>query len=121
MFLEMWKRRQAVIAWEWDLTTFEDDEQTRPEFEVKVKTKRINPVTKKPEPFLPGWNKAVRVVFTTSFVFLMVSWWENVTFPQYSYKYFAYQLSVLMICFLKPQKQYSGGKNISYLAILGNI
>ncbi len=84
MFLEMWKRRQAVIAWEWDLTTFEDDEQTRPEFEVKVKTKRINPVTKKPEPFLPGWNKAVRVVFTTSFVFLMVSRWENVQFPQYS-------------------------------------
>ncbi len=95
MFLEMWKRRQAVIAWEWDLTTFEDDEQTRPEFEVKVKTKRINPVTKKPEPFLPGWNKAVRVVFTTSFVFLMVRWWENVQFPQDSYKYFAYQLSVL--------------------------
>ena len=73
MFLEVWKRRQSVIAWEWDLTTFEDDEQTRPEFEVKVKTKRINPVTKKPEPFLPAWNKAARVVFTASFVFFMVS------------------------------------------------
>ena len=72
MFLELWKRRQAVIAWEWDLTNFEEEEQTRPEYEAKVKTTRINPVTKKPEPFLPPWNKAARVVVTTSFVLFMV-------------------------------------------------
>ena len=24
-FMEFWKRRQAVIAWEWDLTNFEED------------------------------------------------------------------------------------------------
>ena len=33
MYLEMWKRKQSVIAWEWDMADFESDEQTRPEFE----------------------------------------------------------------------------------------
>lgn len=72
MFLAFWKRRQAVIAWEWDLSNFEDEEVTRPEYEANVKTKRINPVTKKPEPYLPPWNKMGRVALTMSFVFFMV-------------------------------------------------
>jgi len=40
MFLELWKRRQAVIAWQWDLRDFDDLEESRPEFEAKVKTTR---------------------------------------------------------------------------------
>ena len=40
MFLEFWKRRQSVIAWEWDLSNFEEEEQTRPEYEANVRTKR---------------------------------------------------------------------------------
>ena len=72
-FIEFWKRRQAVIAWEWDLTNFEDEEQTRPEYETNVKTTRINPVTRKHEPYLSPWDKAARVLFTNSFVFVMVS------------------------------------------------
>ena len=71
-FIEFWKRRQAVIAWEWDLTNFEEEEQTRPEFEASVKTTRINPVTKKPEPYLPTWNKCYRVTATWSVVLFMV-------------------------------------------------
>ncbi len=73
MFLEFWKRRQSVLSWEWDLTNFEEHEQPRPEYELRVKTTRINPVTKKREPFLPMWNKAGRVAFTSSFVLFMVS------------------------------------------------
>ena len=32
-----------MIAWEWDLTNFEEEEQTRPEYEanVKVEIKKI--------------------------------------------------------------------------------
>ena len=71
-FIEFWKRRQAVIAWEWDLTNFEEEEQTRPEFEASIKTTRINPVTKKPEPYLPTWNKCYRVTATWSVVLFMV-------------------------------------------------
>ena len=34
VFMEMWKRRQSVLVWEWDLEMDEQEEQTRPEFEV---------------------------------------------------------------------------------------
>ena len=61
-----------MIAWEWDLTNFEEEEQTRPEYESKVKTTRINPVTRKPEPFVSPMDKALRVVMTSSVVLTMV-------------------------------------------------
>ena len=40
LFQEFWKRKQSVIAWEWDLNKFEEEEQLRPEYERKVKTTR---------------------------------------------------------------------------------
>ena len=72
-FIEFWKRRQAVIAWEWDLTNFEEEEQRRPEFDAHVKTTKINPVTKKPEPYLSSWNKLGRVSLTYTFIAFMAS------------------------------------------------
>uniref|UniRef100_A0A915JIL9 Anoctamin n=1 Tax=Romanomermis culicivorax TaxID=13658 RepID=A0A915JIL9_ROMCU len=46
LFLEFWKRRQAVLAWDWDLTDFELEEDViRPEYEAGVKTKAKNPIT----------------------------------------------------------------------------
>lgn len=71
-FLELWKRRQAVIVWEWDLQNAEYDEEPRPEFETSVKTFRINPVTKEKEPYLPAWSKAIRFLATGSIVFFMM-------------------------------------------------
>ena len=71
--MELWKRRQAVLAWEWDLEMDDQEEQTRPEFEAEVQTRRINPVTKFPEPYIPGWNKFGRVAFTNAFVAFLVS------------------------------------------------
>ncbi|XP_050452769.1 anoctamin-4 isoform X3 [Cataglyphis hispanica] len=70
-FLELWKRRQAVIVWEWDLQNADYDEEPRPEFETSVKTFRINPVTKEREPYLPAWSKAIRCLATGSMVFFM--------------------------------------------------
>uniref|UniRef100_T1J757 Anoctamin n=1 Tax=Strigamia maritima TaxID=126957 RepID=T1J757_STRMM len=73
-FLEFWKRRQARIVWEWDLGNYDEEEETtRPEFELQVKTKRINPATKNLEPFMPFWNKALRVAAASSAVLLMVA------------------------------------------------
>ena len=83
-FIEFWKRRQAVIAWEWDLTNFEEEEQTRPEFEGHVKSTRINPVTRKHEPYLSPWDKAARVVFTNSFVFVMVNHITNIVVQHFT-------------------------------------
>ena len=73
LFVELWKRRQAVLAWEWDLEMDDQEEQTRPEFEAEVQTRRINPVTKFPEPYIPGWSKFGRVAFTNAFVAFLVS------------------------------------------------
>lgn len=71
-FLELWKRRQAVLVWEWDLQNADYDEEPRPEFEASVKTYRINPVTKEKEPYLPASSKALRCLATSSLVFFMV-------------------------------------------------
>ena len=40
IFMELWKRKQKVVAWEWDLESFEEEEQAMPQFEAKVKTTR---------------------------------------------------------------------------------
>ncbi|XP_076035437.1 anoctamin-5-like [Oratosquilla oratoria] len=72
MFLELWKRKQAVIQWQWDLEYFEEEEDLRPEFEEKVKTTRINPVTNKPEPYLPFLNRLTRYVAANSLVLMML-------------------------------------------------
>ncbi|XP_033610715.1 anoctamin-4 isoform X2 [Cryptotermes secundus] len=71
-FLELWKRQQAVIVWEWDLQNVEEDEEPRPEFETSVKTFRTNPVTMEREPYLPTWSRAWRFLATSSAVMFMV-------------------------------------------------
>lgn len=53
--MELWKRKQSVLVWEWDLQGTENDEEPRPEFETSVKTFRINPVTREKEPYMPFW------------------------------------------------------------------
>ena len=73
MFVELWKRRQAILVWEWDMERDDQEEQPRPEFEAEVRTRRINPVTKFPEPYLPSWSKFGRVTLTNSFVLFLVT------------------------------------------------
>ncbi|XP_073899000.1 anoctamin-5 isoform X3 [Castor canadensis] len=56
LFLEFWKQRQARLEYEWDLVDFEEEQQQlqlRPEFEAMCKHKKMNPVTKEMEPFMP--------------------------------------------------------------------
>lgn len=72
-FLELWKRKQSVLVWEWDLQGTESDEEPRPEFETSVKTSRINPVTREKEPYMPFWSRASRYVLSSSGVLFMVS------------------------------------------------
>ncbi len=77
MFLEMWKRRAAVIRWEWDLQNVEQDEEPRPEFEANVNTYRMNPVTRQREPYLTSWNRCLRFTATGSAVMFMVRLWAK--------------------------------------------
>ena len=39
-YIELWKRRQAILQWEWDLEDNADAEELRPEYESQVKTTR---------------------------------------------------------------------------------
>uniref|UniRef100_A0A182FBV7 Anoctamin n=1 Tax=Anopheles albimanus TaxID=7167 RepID=A0A182FBV7_ANOAL len=71
-FLELWKRKQSVLVWEWDLQNIENEEDMRPEFETTVKTFRINPVTREKEPYMPTWTRALRFIMTSSAVLFMV-------------------------------------------------
>lgn len=71
-FLEMWKRKQAIIVWEWDLQNIDEDEENRPEFDTTATNFRTNPVTKEREPYIPTWTKAFRYFVTASVVTLMV-------------------------------------------------
>jgi len=72
LFVEIWKRRQSIIAWKWDLEMDDIEEQTRPEYETTVKSTRMNPVTKTKEAYLPPWNKSSRVFLTYSLVLFML-------------------------------------------------
>lgn len=55
-FIEFWKRRQAVLQYEWDSIDFEGHlEPIRPEFEARAKRRgeqRVNPVTGITEPYV---------------------------------------------------------------------
>ncbi|SPP84691.1 blast:Anoctamin-4 [Drosophila guanche] len=72
-FLELWKRKQSVLVWEWDLHNVEMDEENRPEFETNATTFRMNPVTREKEPYMSSWNRAIRFVVTGSAVLFMIS------------------------------------------------
>ncbi|XP_077091319.1 anoctamin-6 [Siphateles boraxobius] len=50
LFLEFWKRYQAVLEHDWDTVEFfQQEEQPRPEYEAKCIHERVNPVTKSKE------------------------------------------------------------------------
>ncbi|XP_077301157.1 anoctamin-4 [Arctopsyche grandis] len=72
-FLELWKRKQSILKWEWDLSGTDQDEEPRPEFETSVKTFRINPVTREKEPYLPTWSRTLRFAASGSAIFFMIS------------------------------------------------
>ncbi|KAJ8706285.1 hypothetical protein PYW08_010911 [Mythimna loreyi] len=74
-FLALWKRKQSVLRWEWDMGgawTDSQDEDPRPEFEASVKTFRTNPVTREKEPYLPTWQKTAKYIASGSAVLFMI-------------------------------------------------
>lgn len=75
--MELWRRKQALIVWEWDLQNVESDEENRPEFETSAKNFRTNPVTKEKEPYIPTHTKVFRYFVTASVVTMMVRAWNE--------------------------------------------
>lgn len=71
--MELWKRKQSVLIWEWDLGNLEEDEENRPEFEASAKNFRTNPVTKEKEAYVPTWTRVFRYCVTAGVVLFMVN------------------------------------------------
>lgn len=78
-FLELWKRKQSVLIWEWDLGNLEEDEENRPEFEASAKNFRTNPVTKEKEAYVPTWTRVFRYCVTAGVVLFMVNMVQSKT------------------------------------------
>lgn len=73
VFLELWKRRQAELCWNWGVTDVEfEEESIRPEYQAAVKTRRINPITGVEEPYLPTLDKLHRLFTSIATVMFMV-------------------------------------------------
>ncbi|XP_062913667.1 anoctamin-4-like isoform X3 [Mobula hypostoma] len=74
VFLEFWKRRRAVIAYDWDLIDWEEEEdEIRPQFEAKYsKKERVNPISGKPEPYQAFTDKCSRIIVSASGIFFMI-------------------------------------------------
>ncbi|XP_056131795.1 anoctamin-4-like [Lampris incognitus] len=74
VFLEFWKRRRAVLAYDWDLVDWEEEEdEVRPQFEAKYsKKERMNPISGKPEPYQAFTDKYSRLIVSASGIFFMI-------------------------------------------------
>lgn len=74
LFLEFWKRRQAVLAYEWHMMHYEDEEeQPRPEFLARVTTLKEDPITKKQVPHVPKLKQYQKLAGVGSLVSFMIS------------------------------------------------
>ncbi|CAN7995445.1 unnamed protein product, partial [Ixodes hexagonus] len=74
VFMELWKRRQAVLKWEWKLSDLDTlSNVVKPEYEARARVYRLNPVTLNYEPYVPLWERILRISCTASVVILMLS------------------------------------------------
>ncbi|KAG9064367.1 Anoctamin-7 [Linnemannia hyalina] len=69
LFVEYWKRRSAVLAYEWNTLDYEQLERARPEF--KPTGTRISPVTGKLELYYPRYKQVISIV--TSVLVVLIS------------------------------------------------
>ena len=69
LFVEYWKRKSAVLAYEWNTLDYEQLERARPEF--KPTGTRISPVTGKLELYYPRYKQIVSIF--TSILVVMIS------------------------------------------------
>ena len=76
IYLQMWNRRQATLAWEWDLmeTEYGEDEEIRLEYQFAAnKNYRISPVTKRREPYMAQWKRVGRFALSRTGVIFLVN------------------------------------------------
>ncbi|XP_053399972.1 anoctamin-7-like isoform X3 [Mercenaria mercenaria] len=70
LFMEIWKRKQAVLAYQWDVEQFEENEPDRPEFYgTKV---RKDPVTNENDWYYPFARRAWKLCISAMTLLFMV-------------------------------------------------
>ena len=73
LFLEFWKQKQVTLAYEWHTMDFEEEEERpRPQYIVKVKTQKENPVTGVKEPRMPLMQKVPRMAGAIGIVIFFI-------------------------------------------------
>ncbi|XP_014671178.1 PREDICTED: anoctamin-4-like [Priapulus caudatus] len=73
LFLEFWQRRQHVLAWDWDVQNFDDEETVRPQYEKQATEKKLNPVTQQEQPHIPWSTRFIAKTYSfCSLFFLLV-------------------------------------------------
>nr|CAD7426312.1 unnamed protein product [Timema monikensis] len=77
-FLELWKRRQAVFMWSWDMKNSSDwDQETRPEYEAVITESnhrlRVNPVTGEEELRLKNRYRLGRITISVLCSLLIIA------------------------------------------------
>ncbi|XP_048576345.1 anoctamin-4 isoform X2 [Nematostella vectensis] len=73
LFLEVWKRQQTSLAFEWDMLDFDEElEPARPQFVEAVKERRPNPITGILEPFVPYAKQLIKQTCAFVVVLLMI-------------------------------------------------
>nr|XP_022325216.1 anoctamin-4-like isoform X1 [Crassostrea virginica]XP_022325218.1 anoctamin-4-like isoform X1 [Crassostrea virginica]XP_022325219.1 anoctamin-4-like isoform X1 [Crassostrea virginica] len=71
LFLERWKRKNATLAYEWDVDNFEHNEPDRPQF-YGLKVKK-DPVTQEPNWFYPFKKQMLKFAISISTLLFMMS------------------------------------------------
>jgi anoctamin-4 len=72
-FLEFWKRTEATLAFRWNVyDLLKEYEPLRPEFVVKVRETKTNPVTERQEPYVRRSIRVRRTLGALGVVCLMV-------------------------------------------------
>lgn len=75
VFLELWKRRQATLACEWDVTgdTWAASlDQPRPDYVAAAREQRQNAVTGEWEAYIPARTRYQRIIASVTFVSFLV-------------------------------------------------
>ncbi|XP_064628203.1 anoctamin-4-like isoform X2 [Lineus longissimus] len=103
LFLEFWKRTEKEIQYEWDVANFEDvEENLRPEYEVRVTHKKVNPATQQLEPHLPLYNSGSRICASFAVILFMICLVLAAVFAVIVYRVFIVALLYLGSETLRP-------------------
>jgi len=72
IYLELWKRRQCKLVYDWHIMDYVDDEIVRPEYAMSARKTKKNLVTGKMEPITSKAKHALKIASTFSVVFFFV-------------------------------------------------